>query len=606
MKNGFTWQGGELDLSGGSFGQRQGEFQWGYQSGSFASYLAGTVLHQDGWRDLQSSDLQNAYGDLGWRGSKGELHLNFTVAHSDLNGPGTSPVQLLAVNPSAQFTAPNFISNSYVAVNLHGTADLSDRVSLQGLVYYQYFLHNVSNGNAPNDTPCTDDDLAGLLCTESGVSTTFGGVPIANFLNGAQYGVLDTQRTSTNAYGGAVQVTDTHDVFGLKNHFVAGVAFDGAQTQFNAASYIGGQTTDSRAFIGPGIVIDEPGQNSPVSVGITNATYGIYFADSLKVTDRLTATVSGRFNAAFVDSTDFNGGDLSSSHSYLHFNPAAGLTYEFAPWLTVYGGYAMANRAPTPAELSCASPANSCSLANFFVGDPDLRQVVAQTFEAGLRGSVKWGKEANLRYSLGFFLTNLDDDIVMVNSPIQGRAFFTNIGTTRRQGFEADLQYSDERWRVALHYALVDATFQSGFTASSSLNPAADANGNITVQPGNRLPGIPLHQLKASAYYNVTDKWTVGATLLAASGQYLFGDEANLTAPLPGYVTLGASTSYKLLPNLELFAWAQNITNANYYTFGTFSPTSSVFIAQAPGASLTQSYSPAAPFGIFGGLRAKF
>jgi len=111
MKNGFTWQGGELSLSGGSFGQRQGEFQWGYQSGSLSGYLAGTVLHQDGWRNLQSSDLQNAYGDLGWRGSHGELHLNFTVAHSDLNGPGTSPVQLLAVNRAAQFTAPNAISN---------------------------------------------------------------------------------------------------------------------------------------------------------------------------------------------------------------------------------------------------------------------------------------------------------------------------------------------------------------------------------------------------------------------------------------------------------------------------------------------------------------
>lgn len=604
MKNGFTWQGSELSLSGGSFGQRQGEFQWGYQSGSLSSYLAGTVLHQDGWRDLQSSNLQNAYGDLGWQGSHGELHLNLTTAHSDLNGPGTSPVELLAVNPSAQFTAPNFISNSYVAVNLNGTVDLSDQISLQGLVYYQYFLQNVNNGNAPNDTPCNDG--SGLLCSNSGVSTTFGGVPIVDFLNGAQYGQLDMQRTSTNAYGAAAQVTDTHDVFGLKNHFVAGVAFDGAQTQFNAASFIGGLSADTRTFIGPGTVIVEPGQNSPVSVGITNATYGVYLADSLNLNDRLTATVSGRFNAAFVNSTDFNGGDLGGSHSFLHFNPAAGLAYEFARWLTAYGGYAVANRAPTPAELSCSSPANSCSLANFFVGDPDLRQVVAHTFEAGLRGSLVWADHANLHYSLGFFLTRVDDDIAMVNSPTVGRAFFTNIGTTRRQGFEADLQYSDERWRVSLHYALVDATFQSGFVESSSLNPAANASGTITVQPGNHLPGIPLHQLKASASYKVTDKWKVGATLLAASSQYLFGDEANLIAPLPGYVTLGASTSYKLLPNLELFAWAQNITNANYYTFGTFSPTSSVFIVQAPGASLTQSFSPAAPFGIFGGLRAKF
>ncbi len=35
------------------------------QSGSLSGYLAGTTLHQDGWRNLQSSDLQNAYGDLG-------------------------------------------------------------------------------------------------------------------------------------------------------------------------------------------------------------------------------------------------------------------------------------------------------------------------------------------------------------------------------------------------------------------------------------------------------------------------------------------------------------------------------------------------------------
>jgi iron complex outermembrane receptor protein len=143
MKNGFSWQGGELGLSAGSFGQRQGEFQWGRQFGSLSAYLAGTVLHQDGWRDLQSSDLRNAYGDLGWRGSRGELHLNVTVAHSDLNGPGTAPVQLLAVSPSAQFTAPNFISNNYTAISLNGTVDLSDQVSLQGVAYYRYFLQNV-------------------------------------------------------------------------------------------------------------------------------------------------------------------------------------------------------------------------------------------------------------------------------------------------------------------------------------------------------------------------------------------------------------------------------------------------------------------------------
>jgi len=604
MKNGFTYKGGEFGLSAGSFGQRQGEFEWGYRTDPVAVYLAGTTLHQDGWRDLQSSDLQNIYGDLGWRGSHGEVHLNVTGAFSNLNGPGTSPVQLLSVDRTAQFTAPNQITNRYAAVNLNGTLDLSDTVSLQALAYYRYFLQNVSNGNAPNDTPCNDG--SGLLCSSSGVSTTFGGVPIPDFLNGAQYGELDVQTTSTNSYGASAQLTDAGMVFGLKNHFVAGLSFDGAQTQFNGVSYIGGLTTDTRVFLGPGLVIDEPAQNTPVSVSISNATYGVYVADTLNLTDRLAATLSGRFNAALVDLTDLNGGDLTGSHSYLHFNPAAGLAYEFAPWLTAYAGYSTANRAPTPAELSCASPANSCSLANFFVGDPDLQQVIAHTFEFGLRGRIKPDKESNFRYSLGFFRTDLDDDIALVNSPTQGRAFFENIGSTRRQGIEADIQYIDDRWNAYLDYALVDATFQSGFVEASGLNPAASANGTIAVQPGNHLPGIPLHQLKAGAYYKLTDKWTVGATAVARSETYLFGDEANLNPPIPGYVTLGASTSYQLLPNLRLFAWAENITNGYYYAYGTFSPTSSVFLAQAPGATATPSYSPGAPFGIFGGARVTF
>jgi iron complex outermembrane recepter protein len=604
LKNGFTYQGAELGLSGGSFGQRQGEFQWGHRTDSVAAYIAGTALHQDGWRDLQSTDLQNVFADMGWRGSHGEAHFSVTGAHSALNGPGTSPVELLAAAPSAQFTAPNVVTNTYAAVNLSGTVDLSESMSLQALVYYRYFLQNVNNGNAPNDTPCANDPA--LLCSRSGLSTTFGGMPIGNFLSGAQYGELDVQTTSTNAYGAAAQITDTHELFGLKNHLVGGIAFDGAQTQFNAVSYIGGLSGDQRVFTGPGLVIDEPGINSPVSVGISNATYGIYLADTLNLTERLAATLSGRFNAAYVDLTDYNGGDLSGSHSYIHFNPAAGVSYEFAKWLTAYAGYATANRAPTPAELSCASPANSCSLANFFVGDPDLRQVIAHTFEAGLRGSIKPDKDSNLRYSLGFFRTDLDDDIALVNSPTQGRAFFENIGSTRRQGIEADLQFSNDRWRAYLSYSLIDATYQSGFVESSSLNPSADANGNITVQPGNRLPGIPMHQIKAGAYYKVTDKWTIGATAIAASSTYLFGDEANLNAPIPGYVTLGASTSYQLLPNVQLFAWAENITDSYYYAYGTYSPTGSVFLVQAPTATATPSYSPAAPFGIFGGIRATF
>ncbi len=604
LKNGFTYQGFEASLSGGSFGQIQGEFQYGKQIGNASTYVAGTVLHQNGWRDLQSTDLQNVYGDIGWRSERAELHFNITGAHSVLNGPGTSPVELLAVAPAAQFTAPNQIANTYGAISLNGSVDISDTTSVQAVAYYRYFLQRVTNGNAPNDTPCNDG--SGLLCSDAGFSTTLGGAFIPDFLNGGPYSELDNQTTNTNAYGVSAQITNSNELFGLKNHIVAGASFDGAQTAFGATSFIGGLTTLDRVFIGPGIVIDEPGSNSPVGVAISNATYGLYVADTLNLTPRLALTLSGRFNAAVIDLNDQNGGDLTGNHQYNHFNPAAGITYQFTPWLTAYAGYAVANRAPTPAELSCAGPANSCSLANFFVGDPDLQQVVSHTVEAGVRGTFAPFDGARLSYNLGLFRSNLDNDIAFINSVTQGRAFFANIGQTRRQGVDAGVQLKTDRWLAYIAYTHTDATFQSGFIEASGNNPAADADGNVAVRSGNRLPGIPANQLKLGVYYKATDKWTVGATAIAASSTFLFGDEANLTPQLPGYFTMNVSTTYQLTDNVQLFGWAQNITNARYYTFGTFSPTGSVFIAQAPGATNPRSLSPAAPIGGFGGVRVTF
>src|SRR5207249_2481087 len=77
--------------------------------------------------------------------------------------------------------------------------------------------------------------------------------------------------------------------------------------------------------------------------------------------------------------------DLNSNRTYTHLNPVVGLTYKLAPGLTAYGGYSQSNRAPTPLESSCANPVKPCLLENALVSDPPLKQVVAQTYEAGLR-----------------------------------------------------------------------------------------------------------------------------------------------------------------------------------------------------------------------------
>jgi outer membrane receptor protein involved in Fe transport len=163
-----------------------------------------------------------------------------------------------------------------------------------------------------------------------------------------------------------------------------------------------------------------------------------------------------------------------------------------------------------------------------------------------------------------------------------------------------------DRWRIYLDYSFTDASYRTSYVESGGSNPEADANGDITIRPGDRLPGVPANQLKFGVAYHITEAWEVGGSGIYQSGQYLFGDDANLTPRLPGFVTADFYTNYQLTPRIQLFGSIRNIGDATYYTYGTFSPTSSVFLAQAPGASNPRAYSIGAPVAGYGGIRVTF
>ena len=121
--------------------------------------------------------------------------------------------------------------------------------------------------------------------------------------------------------------------------------------------------------------------------------------------------------------------------------------------------------------------------------------------------------------------------------------------------------------------------------------------------PPERLPGALLEFAADQLQRPVVQAAQV---FLAVLGQFLLGDEANLTPPTPPYFVLNLYTNYQLTKHLQLFGQVENAFNATYYTFGTFSPTSSVPIVQAPGATNPRSYSPGAPIAGFVGLRVTF
>jgi iron complex outermembrane recepter protein len=607
MKNGFTYHGGEVDALGGSFDKYAGEMQYGIQSGNVAAYAAGRWLNEAGWRVPQSSDLANFFGDLGWRGNGGEFHVDLTTADTRLNGPGTSPVQQIAVDPSATFTGPALLTNRYARINMTGNYEINSTTSLQGDAYYDYLEQRFANGTTPNFAPCNDG--SGLLCEAPGLPlTATNGTPIPDYLSGGPYSQLDLQSTNTNGYGASLQVTNRTPLLGHPNQLVAGLSFDGAQTLYGATSEVGGLDVATSLWYGPGITIDQAdGSIAPVRVAISDDYYGAYFTDTLDLTRALSANVAGRFDLAQIDLADQLGTSLSGDHTYNRFNPSGGLTYKLHPGLSIYASYAEANRAPMPVELTCASPTAPCSLANYLVADPNLKQVVSRTIETGVRSEAHPFADATLSSDLALYRTTLSNDILAVGSYLPGLQYYQNVGTTLRQGVDVNLKLTWRRLTVWLAYSYIDAEFGTPFVETSTSNPDANANGDIFIRAGNRLPGIPQDILKFGADYKVSDAWTVGGTAIAADGQYLFGDESNQNAQTPPYFVLNLHSSYQVTRNVQLFSEIDNVFNAQYYTYGTFGPTSAVPVAQVPaGATNPREYSPAAPIGAVVGVRATF
>jgi len=92
-----------------------------------------------------------------------------------------------------------------------------------------------------------------------------------------------------------------------------------------------------------------------------------------------------------------------------------------------------------------------------------------------------------------------------------------------------------------------------------------DANGDIAVGPGDRMPGIAAHTLKATLDYDA-GAWSAGVAARAASLVYARGDENNRDrqGAIPGYGVLDVHARWRVARGLELFALVDNVLDKRY------------------------------------------
>ena len=609
MRDGFRFDDAEIQLQGGSFGRLNAAVQYGVSGRTWGFYAGGKGFTENGWRRESGSDLVQVYSALSLRKEILDAGASLMFASTDLNGNGVAPTELLQADRRAVFTFPDNTSNGLYFLTLNADYAASEASSIQANAYFRRLQRDTINGDATEIQGCLDNEM--LLCNDNGegepVTDLDEAIVHSASVGTEPFGLYNRSATRTNGFGVSLQTTLDTELRGQGVVVAFGGNIDVADTEFELESEIG-TLSDDRRVLGSGITIG--GQEYRTAIMANNLAAGVYAVGTMMLSDRLDLTASARFNAVHLEIEDRHGELLNGSHDFRRLNPSVGLSYRpLDDRLSLYAGYSESNRTPTPAEVSCADPELPCRFPNAFVADPPLRQVVARTLEAGARGHLRIGAgSGRLHWSLAGFRASNADDIHFVSSgPVTGSGYFVNTGHTRRLGAELSLVSDMAGWSWYLNYAVVAATFQDPLTIRSAHNPAADTEGEIHVEPGDRIPGIPLHSAKLGLTRQVAERWRFGVEANVSSSRFLRGDESNERRPVDGYQVMGARVDYRISEQLSAFARGHNVLDTRHHTFGTFGDSEEVELQELRGGAAGPRFlGPGAPRAVWVGLTLRY
>jgi len=661
-KDGRSQPGTAIQATGGSWGRRAVEFEHGgSNSRGLNWYIAGNLFHDDGWREYSPSDVRQSFGKLGWQGAKTSLGLTVAYADNTLTGNGLQDQRFLNRDYSSVYNRPDITGNRSPFLNLSARHSIGAALTLSGNAYFRYIRSDTYNADL-NENSLDEQvyqpsaaDIAALTAAgyqgfpTSGANASNTPFPywrcIAQALQHDDAadkcdGILTSTYTKQHNYGVSGQASWSGSPRGHRNQFTAGAAYD--------RSSVGFQQSQQFAYLNPDLSftpVNAFADGTTISNGVPYdtrvdlhgllATGSLYATDTLSIGKAWNFTLSGRYNRTTIDNLDRinpggGPGSLDSHNLFGRFNPAAGVTFSPARFLNAYASYGEGSRAPTSIELGCADPSQPCKLPNAMAGDPPLDQVVTRTWEAGLRG----GQESKVSWSLGWFRAENHNDILFVASEQTGYGYFKNFGQTRRQGIEFDINSRIRRVTLGGGYTFLDATYQTRETVDGSGNSANDTaasgarglDGVIQILPGDRIPLIPRHMLKAFADVQATSKLSLDLGMEALSSSYARGNENNLSQPdgtyylgpgtSPGYAVVNLGAHYQV-NRIGLFAEINNLLDRHYFTAAQLGPTGltdqGTFIAR-PFPAVNGNYpiqhatfdAPGAPRTVWGGMRFRF
>lgn len=566
-KSGLSHPGVQAELSVSSHGRRRADLAHGARgAGGWHSFVGATLFDDAGWRDHSAGRLANVLLKFGRAHGATDWSASLLGGRSRLRGNGLLPESLYRTRREAAYTFPDTTRNRL----LQGTLNLMHRLGsggeLSAIAYARDSRRDTVNGDISADYDDYVQDCAAGF-DSGGAARDPGACSLTQAQGAALHpGELGTTRTRQQSHGASAAFSARRGTLRVD----AGMSFDASAVdyaQFGQAADI----TPEREVIGDPGAAREAGSSV---VGSARA-FGAYALGSWALSPAAQLTASARFNRAQVANTltTERGPQPAERFTYTRLNPALGITHMLGAGITGFANIAQGNRVPTVIELGCADPANPCRLPVGLQADPYLKQVVARTIEAGLRGQA-WGA----RYSLSLHRTVKRDDILFLSSGPTRQGYFSNFARTRHQGVDATLERQFGRLGMRMAYNYLEAVYD----AEGELFTGAR---NVQVGRGTRLAGLPRHSAKLALDWKAGADLGLGADLQGVSSLVTQGNEDGLVEDgmpgeaarradwrVRGHALLSLRANYRPAANWELFARVGNVLDRRYETYGAVAP----------------------------------
>ena len=307
---------------------------------------------------------------------------------------------------------------------------------------------------------------------------------------------------------------------------------------------------------------------------LTKKTFEVFALNTFKV-NKFELIQGLRFENSKYDGTRRNNTDtLDIKKSKDNWAGSLAVNYLYSDTGNVYAKYERAFTSPAPGQL-VDKVETATNVYTYKVNN--LKSESTNLFEIG------WNDYLfNSLLSADIFYAETKDEIATIfdggRPNAHGTAFkSTNLGKTRRYGFDLSAEQKFEKFTFREAYSFIDTKILKDNSSSFE---------------GKHIADVPKHKLVLSVDYDITSKFSVGADYEYRAAAFI--DNANKNGKDKAKSVFNLRANYKLTNSLNIYAGINNIFGAKYYN------------SVRSNSSGERFYDPAPKINYYAGFKYKF